>query len=240
MPNGGTVHIDFANVTLRENQVGSLKPGDYVKITFKDEGDGIPEERLSKIFEPYFTTKTAGSGLWLSTVLSIIDRHDGHISAESTVNVGTTFTIFIPAIRDTLSPASEGVSGVQAGHGKILVMDDEELIRNVAREILQELGYEVFFAKDGKEALEVYLKAEREQKPFDAVIMDLTIPGGMGGKEAVRDLLAVAPKAKVIVSSGYSMDPIMADYKKYGFCGVVCKPYNANEISETIAKAMQA
>jgi len=240
MPKGGTVHVGFENATLRENAVPALKPGDYVKISFTDEGTGIPAERLTRIFEPYFTTKTAGTGLGLATVLSIIDRHEGHISAGSTVNVGTTFTIYLPAIRDTLSPASEALNGVQAGSGKILVMDDEALIRNVASAILTELGYDVAFARDGKEALELYLKAERERKPFDVVIMDLTIPGGMGGKEAAKALLALSPKARVVVSSGYSMDPIMADYNKYGFCGVVCKPYNANEISATIAKAMQA
>ena len=237
MPGGGTIRLDFENATIQENSALSLlKPGDYIKIVFSDEGAGIPEHIVDKIFEPYFTTKSGGTGLGLATVFSIINRHEGQISVESKIGVGTTFTLYVPALRDTVSPVREGTSGVQAGQGRVLVMDDEELIRNVAGDILRELGYEVAFARDGKEAIEAYLKAEREKNPIHVVIMDLTVPGGMGGKEAVRSLHAVAADAKVIVSSGYSMDPIMAEYEKYGFCGVVCKPYNANEISEVVAR----
>ncbi len=239
MPKGGTVHIGFENAAIQENPASSIKPGDYVKITVRDEGTGIPENKLSKIFEPYYTSKASGTGLGLATVLSIINRHEGNISVESKLGVGTTFTLFVPAVRGALSPAFEGVSRVHAGHGRILVMDDEELIRNVAGHILKDLGYDVAFAKDGKEAIETYLNAEKEQKPFDVVIMDLTIRGGVGGEEAVKNLIAVAPAAKVIVSSGYSKDPVMADYKRYGFCGVVCKPYNAQEISEEIARVLK-
>ena len=239
MPKGGTVHIGFENAAIQEHPAGPVRPGDYVKITVKDEGTGIPENSLSKIFEPYYTSKASGTGLGLATVLSIINRHEGNISVESKLGVGTTFTIFVPAVRDAVSPVFEGVGPVHAGHGRILVMDDEELIRNVAGHILKDLGYDVAFAQDGKEAVEVYLNAEKERKPFDVVIMDLTIPGGAGGEEAVKNLIAAAPAAKVIVSSGYSKDPIMADYKKYGFCGVVCKPYNAEEISEEVARVLK-
>ena len=239
MPNGGTVHIAFENATVQENNIASLKPGDYVKITFRDEGMGIPEERLSRIFEPYFTTKEIGTGLGLATVLSIINRHEGAISVASKAGAGTTFTLYLPAKRDTLSPAAREVKPVQAGHGRVLIMDDEELVRSVAGDILTELGYEVAYARDGREAIEAYLKAERETNRFDVVIMDLTIPGAMGGKEAVKSLHAVAPDAKVIVSSGYSKDPIMAEYEKHGFCGVVCKPYDVGEISGEIAKVLQ-
>jgi PAS domain S-box-containing protein len=240
MPDGGAVHVAFENATVQENNALSLKPGDYVKITFRDEGKGIPEEHLPKIFEPYFSTKEGGTGLGLATALSVINRHEGKITVTSKAGAGTTFTLYIPALRDTLSPAAEEVKPVQTGHGRVLIMDDEELVRTVAGEMLTNLGYEVAYARDGKEAIEAYLKAEREQKAFDVVIMDLTIPGGMGGKDAVRNLLAVAPDAKVIVSSGYSRDPIMAEYKKYGFCGVVCKPYDAVEISGEISKVMNA
>ncbi len=234
MPTGGMIHVGFENVTLQNNEITSLREGDYVKITFKDEGIGIPESKLTRIFEPYYTTRSGGSGLGLAMVLSIINRHDGHITVESRLNAGTTFTMYIPAVRDTIFPETLRTTGANAGHGKVLVMDDEAMIRDVAGEILRELGYEVEFAKDGKEAIDAYLKAKQEERPFDVVIMDLTVPGGMGGKEAIRYLRAVAPDAKVIVSSGYSMDPIMAEYEKYGFCGVVCKPYNANDISEVI------
>jgi two-component system, cell cycle sensor histidine kinase and response regulator CckA len=240
MPAGGTVHINFENVAINEKEVASLKAGDYVKITFRDEGSGIPEDKLAKIFEPYYTTKADGSGLGLATVSSIIKRHEGHVTAESALGVGTTFTIFIPALKDTISPVSEEVKGAQTGHGRVLIMDDEAIIRKVAGDILNELGYEAAFACDGKDAIEVYLRAEKEKKPFDVVIMDLTIPGAMGGKEAVKKLQSICHHAKVIVSSGYSMDPIMAEYEKHGFCGVVCKPYNAREISEVISKVLKA
>ncbi len=239
MPNGGAVHVDFENVAVPTNNIASLKAGNYVKITFRDEGKGIPEKILAKIFEPYFTTKEGGTGLGLATVLSIINRHEGNISVESKAGAGTIFTLYIPALGDALSPASPEQKTAQTGQGRILIMDDEELVRNVAGYILNDLGYEVAYARDGKEAIEAYLKAKEEQKSFDVVIMDLTIPGGMGGKDAIKNLQAMAPDAKVIVSSGYSRDPIMADYKNYGFCGVVCKPYEAGEISEEIAKVMK-
>ena len=239
MPNGGAVHLSFENVTLLEHNAASLKPGDYVKITFRDEGAGIPEEHVQKIFEPYFSTKSNGSGLGLATVLSIINRHDGSISVASKTGVGTTFTVYLPALKDTLSPMTREVESVQAGQGKVLIMDDDELVRNVAGEMLGELGYDVAYARGGEEAIAAYLKAASDKKPFDVVIMDLTIPGGMGGKDAVKNLQAIAPDAKVIVSSGYSMDPIMADYEKYGFCGVVCKPYDVGELGGEISKIMK-
>ena len=238
MPNGGTVHVGFENCTVYGEEVASLKPGDYLRITFRDEGFGIPEGHLGRIFDPYFTTKETGSGLGLSTVFSIIKRHEGRIVVNSTVGVGTTFTIYIPALKDTVSPELQETAGVRHGKGKILIMDDEELIKKVAGGILTALGYEVGFAKDGQEAILMFRKAEDEKKPFDLVIMDLTIPGGMGGKEAVFKLHEIAPHAKILVSSGYSVDPIMSEYRKYGFCGVINKPYNANQASEIIRNVL--
>ena len=235
MPDGGTVRIRFENKTLHDNELPPLAAGNYVKITFHDEGTGMPGEISRKIFEPYFTTKKHGSGLGLATVFSILKRHDGHITVESTPNVGTTFYIYVPAVRDAVSSETEEKEGIQPGHGRILIMDDEVIIRNVCGEILKALGYEVGFAKDGTEAIQAYKQAEKEQKPFDVVIMDLTVPGGIGGKETISKLLEFAPHAKVIVSSGYSSDPIMADYAKYGFCGVITKPYNVNQVSEVIS-----
>ena len=238
MPHGGSIRISFENATVKESEVPSLKAGDYIKVKIKDEGVGIPKEVISKIFEPYFTTKQNGNGLGLPTVLSIVKRHEGQVLVDSIEGKGTTFALYVPACNDTFCSEQEETMGIQAGHGRILVMDDEPLVRDVSTAILTELGYEVSEAIDGKEAIEIYSMAEKDGKPFSAVIMDLTIPGGMGGKEAVRKLLEIAPNAKVIVSSGYSTDPIMADYKKYGFCGVVVKPYNTNEVSEVIAKVL--
>jgi PAS domain S-box-containing protein len=239
MPNGGTVHIALENISIAAEEVFSLNAGDYVRITFRDEGIGIPEQYLARIFEPYYTTRKTGSGLGLSTVFSVLKRHEGHIAVKSEVGVGTTFNIYIPALKDSVSPECEAVQGIKPGKGRILIMDDELLIRNVSGEILSALGYEVEFAKDGKEAIDEYKKAKNDGNPFDLVIMDLTIPGGMGGKEAVAKLHLSSPEAKVIVSSGYSVDPIMSEYKKYGFSGVISKPYNANQVSEAINKILE-
>lgn len=238
MPDGGTVSIRFENKAIHDGEVPSLAAGNYIKITFQDEGTGMPEEITGKIFEPYFTTKKDGSGLGLATAFSILKRHNGHITVESTRNVGTTFYIYVPAVMDMVYSETEEKEGIRHGHGRVLIMDDEVIIRNVGGEILNALGYEVGFAKDGTEAIEAYKQAEKEQRPFDIVIMDLTIPGGIGGKETVRKLLEFAPHAKVIVSSGYSADPIMSDYAKYGFCGVITKPYNVNQVSGVISRIM--
>lgn len=239
MPKGGTVHIALENISISAEEVFSLNAGDYVRITFRDEGIGIPEQYLARIFEPYYTTRKTGSGLGLSTVFSILKRHEGHIAVKSEVGVGTTFNIYIPALKDSVSPECEAVPGTKPGNGRILIMDDELLIRNVSGEILSALGYEVEFAKDGKEAIDEYKKAKNDGNPFDLVIMDLTVPGGMGGKEAVAKLHLSSPEAKVIVSSGYSADPIMSECKKYGFSGVISKPYNANQVSEAISKILE-
>ncbi len=238
MPEGGSVHIGFENYTVSGGEVPSLEPGDYVRITFRDEGVGIPDEHLGRIFDPYFTTKATGSGLGLSSVFSILKRHEGHISVKSAAGAGTAFTIYIPALKDTACPGCQETAGVRHGKGKILIMDDEALIRNVAGAILAALGYEIGFAGDGNEAIFLYMNAQKENRPFDLVIMDLTIPGGMGGKEAVTKLHELAPHAKVLVSSGYSVDPVMSEYGKYGFCGVINKPYNTNQVSEIISKVL--
>jgi PAS domain S-box-containing protein len=238
MPDGGTVHIGFENISVKAQEVPPLRSGDYVKIAVRDEGSGIPEEHLPRIFDPYFTTKPKGNGLGLATALSIMKRHDGHIAVESKEGVGTTVTLYLPAVRDTVAPEREEAGKPEPGHGRVLVMDDEDLVRSVAGEILITLGYEVGYAKDGNEAIAAYQQALEDRRPFDIVIMDLTVPGGMGGREAVRRLHAIAPGAKVVVSSGYSLDPIMAEYRHYGFCGVIEKPYSAHQVSETIGAVL--
>lgn len=240
MPDGGIIKISFSNISLPENGVPNLPKGDYVKIIFKDHGTGIPEERLSRIFDPYFTTKAQGSGLGLATVFSIIKRHDGYITVESGVGTGTSFHIYLPA---TFTPgiASERRMDIQSGGcGTVLVMDDEAIVRDIAGEMLKELGYEVLFAVGGDEAVSLYKQAAAEGKPFDTVIMDLTIPGGMGGKDAAMKILELDPKARVIVSSGYSTDPIMSDFRKYGFLGVLTKPYRIEQMSSEIQRVCKA
>ncbi|MBF0500356.1 MAG: DUF3365 domain-containing protein [Candidatus Riflebacteria bacterium] len=240
MPDGGTVRIYFQNTSIAEEEIAKLRGGHYVRITFTDEGIGIPDENIGKIFDPYFTTKKTGNGLGLATVFSILKRHEGSISVKSVTGVGTTFTIHIPALFDTVNPEHDASGGIKQGRGKILVMDDEELVRNVSGYILTSLGYEVDVAKDGKAAIEMFKREAEKGKPFDLVIMDLTIPGGLGGKDAALQLHEIAPDAKIIVSSGYSVDPIMSDYKKYGFCGVINKPYNAIQVSEIISRILKS
>lgn len=229
MPHGGTVSIRAENI-ISGNVNGSPKKGDYIKISIRDQGAGIPEEYLDMIFDPYFTTKEKGSGLGLSISYSIVQRHQGHIGVESTLGVGTTFVIYLPAAQMQHKTGQQTEKTVvMNGNGKILVMDDEETIRNVVGDILQYLGYTVDFARDGKEAVNLY-----SSQPYDAVILDLTIPGGMGGKETIKHLRAIDPAIKAIVSSGYSNDPIMSDYATYGFKGVIVKPYTIHEIGNVL------
>jgi CheY-like chemotaxis protein len=211
-----------------------------VKISIADGGCGIPEEDLERIFDPFFSTKKGGSGLGLSVTHSIVQKHGGHISVTSRPGVGTSFQIYLPAETADMPVPEKELSAPPGlrGKGRILVMDDEETVRNVASEMLTHLGYEVVLAIDGEEALEAYRNSRDEGKPPDLVIMDLTIPGGMGGKEAVQQLLLLDPDAKVIVSSGYSNDPIMAKCRKYGFRATILKPYRVAEIGAVVQKAL--
>lgn len=235
MPDEGTIEILFENVVLAFGQVPTLPSGNYVKISFSDNGTGIPEKYLTKIFDPYFTTMKQGHGLGLTSAFSILKKHDGYITVDSRPGIGTTFFIYLPASKGSVCREGNGRGALSAGHGRVLIMDDDATIRDVAGQILGALGYEAGFAEDGAQALEEYARARAGQKPYGVVLMDLTIPGGMGGKEAVKKLLEMDPEAKVIVSSGYSTDPIMSDYKHHGFIGVIAKPYNIYRMSEVLA-----
>jgi PAS domain S-box-containing protein len=238
MPDGGIIAIQCRTVDIGSRDGLPLKAGKYVHLSIKDQGIGIPREHFSKIFDPYFTTKQKGSGLGLATTYSIIKQHDGYITLESVLGAGTTFHLYIPASKGQGKAGAVKDDGPVPGNGKILVMDDDEAIRDVTGAMLRKLGYETVPANEGAEAIDLYEKARKSGEPFDAVIMDLTIPGGMGGREAIRKLLEIAPDAKAIVSSGYSNDPIMADYAAYGFAGVVGKPYKLKELSETVFRVV--
>ncbi len=239
MPEGGEIKIKAENVVVTEKEALPLIDGNYLKISISDEGVGISEEHLEKIFDPYFSTKQKGSGLGLATSYSIVKRHDGCIIVNSKISVGTTFHVYLAASVDKTPVKIDRPKKPVAGKGKILIMDDEEIIRNTAGTALSRIGYNVEFAKDGSETIELYKAARDSGKPFDAVIMDLTIPGGMGGKEAIGKLLEVDSKAKAIVSSGYSNDPVMADFKKYGFSHFIAKPYSAQELNEVLVNVLR-
>ena len=240
MPGGGKILVKAENVTVKkDNNCASLPlpEGRYVKSTITDEGIGIPHKYLHKIFDPFFTTKQTGSGLGLATAYTIIQKHGGHLNVASEIGVGTSFFIFLPAA-DHLGTGSAIDSNIYYGTGKILVMDDQKDFLEATGEALTTLGYDVVPAKDGAEAIKAYIDARREEQPFDLLIMDLTIPGGLGGKDTIKILLEKDPEVKAIVSSGYSDDPVMANYSKYGFKGVLRKPFTLEELSMVVYKIM--
>jgi PAS domain S-box-containing protein len=240
MPHGGKIAYSASNVLIEGNKIPGLEAGTYIHISVKDTGTGIPKEDIPRIFDPYFTTKPEGSGLGLASVYSIIKRHSGHITVESKHGKGTIFHIYLPVSGGNCVCKISEERCITAGHGKVLVMDDEKIVRDISGEMLKSLGYEVEFAINGAEAIEMYQRVLEAGRPFDVVIMDLTIPGGLGGKEAIQKLLSIDPEVKAIVSSGYSNDPIMGDFKHYGFRGVIIKPYTIEGFSRTLHEVMTA
>lgn len=234
MPAGGTIEIHAENTIPTPEDAPLLGNKRYVKISIKDHGIGIPEGSLQKIFTPYFTTKQSGSGLGLAVSHSIVRNHGGHIDVESQMGVGTTFLIYLPASLEETVTEKKAEEQLFVGNEKILVMDDDGVVRELAREMLNNIGYRVIVARNGDQAIDLYAKAEDSGSPFDAAIVDLTVPGGMGGREAIVQLLKIDPEAKVIVSSGYSNDPMMTDFRAYGFSGAIAKPYRVKELSKTL------
>jgi PAS domain S-box-containing protein len=240
MPEGGIVNIRSVNLHVGHNEVPPIKKGRFVKISIEDQGIGIPDKYMSRIFDPYFTTKQEGSGLGLASSYSIISKHDGHISVESEFGSGATFHIYLPASDKKPCHDTRTRDEFFAGRGRILIMDDDEGIRESMGEALAFFGYEVEYAEDGSRTLELYTDAFNNGNAFDVVIMDLTVPGGMGGAEAIKRLLAIDPKLKAIVSSGYFNDPILSRYREYGFSGVITKPYKVEELSRILHNVLMA
>jgi len=246
MPDGGSIDVRAENFSISSETVEQglkLYKGKYIKISIRDQGVGIPEEHLPMIFDPYFSTKEMGVqkglGLGLSITYSIISRHDGQITVESKLGVGTTFALYLPVYEkdirelkpvEILKPEKPAIRT-----GRILLMDDEEMTRNLANQILNRFGYDVELAKDGVEVIELYKKALDSGKSFEVIILDLTIKGGMGGKDAIKKILQINPQAKAIVSSGYSNDPVMTDYRKHGFIGSLPKPYTMKDLSVALS-----
>jgi PAS domain S-box-containing protein len=238
MPNGGTLKISAENVEVSDEDPLSLETGTYIKISVEDQGIGIHEDLLSQVFDPYFSTKETGHGLGLSITYSIIQRHSGHITISSRQNVGTTFEFYLPASEEQAITVTETEQYLARGTGRILLMDDEETIHRMVGRTLKGLGYDVESVYDGDEAIQIYKAVLESEAPFDIVIMDLTIPGGMGGKKAVNKLREIDPHARVIVSSGYANDPVMANFAEYGFAGRVVKPVDIEELADTVKRVL--
>jgi CheY-like chemotaxis protein len=238
------------DITLRNDLVGAelrqvLAPGRYVKLTVADHGPGIPPEDLQRIFDPYFTTKKHGSGLGLATVHSIVKKHLGHVSVESVMGQGTTFRIWLPAAEGAPDPANARAPAAVAfppsapGPARILFMDDEEMVLNVGCTMLRRIGYEVTAVADGEAAVLEYTRARREGRPYSLVILDLTVPGGMGGRQALEQMLRLDPAVRAIVSSGYSNDTVLSNYQAYGFRGMVSKPYQIADLAHATDRVLK-
>ena len=229
------------NIEEIDNSNAAQLTGEFVKFSIADEGISMSEDCLQKIFDPYFTTKQMGRGLRLASVYSIVAKHHGRVSVVSELGVGTTFSVYLPAQKSAQRKAAALSSRVatSSAAGHILVMDDDEMIRDLLVNLLAHFGYSVVTAIDGTRAVEKYIVAQKTGSPFDAVIMDLTIPGGMGGKQALAKLLAIDSKAKVIIASGYSNDPVIANYANHGFKGRLVKPFRNSDLEQVLARVIQ-
>ncbi|MEA1922545.1 MAG: PAS domain S-box protein [Pseudomonadota bacterium] len=240
MPEGGVIEVTCKNVADISKENISLPAQRYIKITIEDTGSGIPEKYLDKIFDPYFSTKQKGSGLGLSICHSIISKHDGNISVESEANIGTKFTIYLPATLEKGQDTSSYQPQIAEAEQKatIMIMDDESMIRDMVKRMLSRAGHEVLQAENGHVAIELYNEYHKNNRAIDIIIMDLTIPGGMGGKDAVGEILKINPDAKVVVASGYSNDPTMAHYQDYGFKASIAKPFQLAELNKLINEVL--
>jgi PAS domain S-box-containing protein len=239
MDGGGAVRISAENRTVRNGEVHTLAAGNYVAVAIADSGVGISEEHRLRIFDPYFTTKRIGRGLGLAVSHSVVGNHRGAITVDSQVGQGSVFTVYLPAASGDAIAAHASPVEIVRGRGLVLIMDDEESVRQIAGKIVRALGYEAAYARDGREAIDQWREARAKGQPFDVAIMDLTVPGGMGGQEAMRELLAIDPEAKAVVSSGYCQDPVMANFRDYGFRDVLAKPYNVLDVSQALSALLK-
>jgi PAS domain S-box-containing protein len=239
MPAGGVLRVQAENLELLVDSVSlGLHRGRWVRISIQDQGIGIPEEYVKKIFDPYFTTKPKGSGLGLATAYSIIKSHHGVIAIDSQPGEGSTFTIFLPASENELQVTTPEPVPMAAGSARVLVLDDEEAICMLITCALEPLGYEVTETNDGAQAIAAYEMAMSDGRPYDLFISDLTIPGGMGGQETIKRLTEIDPNVRAIVSSGYANDPVMSRHEEYGFCGMIAKPYEIDELGRKVAEVI--
>lgn len=241
MPDGGAITIHCTNI---RNNSGEVLLGThdkkYVRITIKDTGLGVAKENLDKIFDPYFSTKEEGNGLGLAICNSIISKHQGSITVDSVRDKGTTFTLYLPAVTSTVHNIPDTAELVEKlPSARIMIMDDDKMVRDTVTLQLKALEHEPISVSDGEQAIRLYKELKERRTPVDIVIMDLTIPGGMGGRQAARQLLQIDPQVTLIVASGYSNDPVMANYSKYGFSAAVSKPIDLDGLSKAIKTALQ-
>ncbi len=253
MPDGGNLYISLNNMEIAESMIADLAPGKYIKIMVKDEGCGIDEPNLHRIFDPYFTTRGMGNGLGLAVAYSIIKQHGGHIKAMSEPAKGAVFILYLPAFQERHNAEeSENAEDTECVDDlsveehtaaeksvRILIMDDDEAIRMVVAEMLEAIGFLSESAVNGEQTVEMYRMAMDRGEPFDLIIMDLTIKGGMGGKKAVHEILMIDPDASVIISSGYAGDPVMANYAEYGFKGIITKPYTIGNLKTVLEQILE-
>jgi PAS domain S-box-containing protein len=233
MPSGGTIEITAVNISFGEKEHHPLSKGDYVKVSVKDSGIGIPKDIVPRIFDPFYTTKQKGHGLGLATCYSIINRHGGCIDVESEPGKGSMFHVYLPASMDgvvALAPTTARHKGI----GTIVVMDDEEVVRDIAREMLESMGYTVVCKSDGREAVDFFINETGAKRHCVAMIFDLTIPGGMGGVEAVKEIRKVNKEIPVFVASGYAGNSVMKDPVQNGFVASISKPFTIAELSELL------
>lgn len=239
MHQGGLIRVTASNVTIEPGGEPPLEPGNYVRIGVQDQGGGIPPEHMPKIFDPFFTTKPSGTGLGLATVYSIVRKHNGHVAIESVFGEGSTFHIFLPASDKELPSKPHPKEVVLPGQEKVLVMDDNVIVREITARMLDHLGYRFTLAQDGSEALSLYRQAHETDAPFDIVLLDLTVPGDMGARETIERLLAFDPNARAIVCSGYANDPLLSNYREHGFHGMIVKPYKLEDLSKVLRKVLE-
>ena len=240
MPSGGVIHLGAENVRLESESSLPLPGGNYVKISIRDQGDGIPPENLARVFEPFFTTKNSGTGLGLATCYTIIKRHHGHITLDSRPGVGTTFHLFLPASdQPAITVPVDSFLKPLRGRGRLLVMEDDTQLGDCIHAMLSQLGYEVCVRGDSSEAVRCYRETAAGHRPFDGVILDLTIRGGAGARETVQELRAINPRLKAIVSSGYAQDSALAEFREWGFGGVITKPYTVEQLATVLRSILE-
>lgn len=239
MPVGGTIEFSAQNISLFEKEHPALKHGNYVKISIRDSGIGIPDELLSRIFDPFFTTKPKGHGLGLSTCYSIINRHDGCIDVESWVGKGTAFHVFLPASSENISGSTENSVLTHKGSGTFLVVDDEEVLCEIISEMLKSFGYEVVVKTNGKDAVEYFNGAVKNKQKITGMIFDLTIPGGMGGVDTLKEIRKIDSLIPVFVASGYTKDAVMSNPQEYGFTASICKPFKIEDLEKMLSSNLK-